>query len=900
MNNYANGKVKNVLFQTGRTVGCVLLLCLLILTLPSTAKAIPNEEMRTLFLIGDIADYAGDMVPLQAYIIFGDQLILAETWWVDTREGGAVGLAVDQENELLFMSFEFDDTIDVFSARDASFLTQINLPGTDDLAGMVVHQGNGHLYVVDRNENDVFVFDTNNNFALVEHWVLSTSNGVFGIDLLGDNLYVTDLDGWDNDVRWYNIYSKQEVGHITLPARATGIVVMDDVDNPSNGPLVFDTSFDGTCVFDPCNMLQKYAIGSGLTDSVDIDVHGKGVSANPPAGIVYVAQGYERLFAPDARLKVVDASTLQILNYYELDTNWRPTDLLASTIPFGGTVSKTCTSHPSGVIQMGNNVTFEIEIVNKSAVDLVVIPLEDVYDTSHLTFLSANPAPTDPSNDGQIEWADLTFAFGQDLGPDEVFVVELEFEATTDCTEDLEGSNLGRVEEALDATGHPMYAAGVFDYVIECGCLISADCDDGLWCNGEEYCDVDNKCKAGDAPCPDDTLFCNGTESCNEILNRCETTGDPCPDDGAYCNGDETCNEGSDTCDHSGDPCPDDGLFCNGDESCNEIFNRCDTTGDPCPDDGEFCNGDETCNEGGDTCDHSGDPCPDDGLFCNGDESCNESTDQCDTTGDPCPDDGEFCNGDETCNEGGDTCDHSGDPCPDDGLYCNGDESCNESTDQCDTTGDPCPDDGEFCNGDETCNEGGDTCDHSGDPCPEDGLYCNGLQSCNETTDSCNSTGNPCQDDAVYCNGAETCNEKDDSCESSGDPCIDDGEFCNGSESCDEQNDTCLHSGSPCADDSVFCNGQEVCDEESEACNSTGDPCSDDGKFCNGTESCDEQTEACVSSGDPCEPDETCDELNDICQRDPDIDDDDTEGEGEGEEELWPKGEVTGGCCGCD
>ncbi|MFC1889300.1 putative metal-binding motif-containing protein [Thermodesulfobacteriota bacterium] len=398
--------------------------------------------------------------------------------------------------------------------------------------------------------------------------------------------------------------------------------------------------------------------------------------------------------------------------------------------------------------------------------------------------------------------------------------------------------------------------------------------DDGLFCNGIESCDeAGNTCLSGDEPCPDDGLFCNGAESCDEAGEQCLAGDQPCPDDGLFCNGYESCDEESDQCINAkSEPCPDDGLFCNGTESCDEEDDTCLPGENPCPDDGLFCNGAESCDEGGDICLNGGDPCGDDGLFCNGVESCDEDVDTCLAGEDPCPEDGLFCNGTESCNEDGDTCPNSGDPCGDDGLFCNGAESCDEDGDTCLAGEDPCPEDGLFCNGTESCNEDGDTCLNSGDPCGDDGLFCNGAESCDEAGDTCLSSGDPCGDDGLFCNGAESCDEGGDTCLSSGDPCYDDELFCNGVESCDEEEDTCLSSGDPCGDDGFFCNGAESCDEEGDTCLSSGDPCGDDELFCNGTESCDEGEDTCLSSGDPCGDDglfcngtESCDEEDDTC-----------------------------------
>ncbi len=145
----------------------------------------------------------------------------------------------------------------------------------------------------------------------------------------------------------------------------------------------------------------------------------------------------------------------------------------------------------------------------------------------------------------------------------------------------------------------------------------SNSCDNGVFCDGQEFCDQ-GACQAGADPCPDDTLFCNGTESCDEAGSQCLHSGTPCPDDGLFCNGTESCDESTDQCLPPIDPCPDDGLFCNGTESCDEDADQCLHSGNPCPDDGEACTADR-CNENDDLCEY---PC---GAVNNQDPCCAEA-----------------------------------------------------------------------------------------------------------------------------------------------------------------------------------------------------------------------------------------------------------------------------------
>ena len=130
-------------------------------------------------------------------------------------------------------------------------------------------------------------------------------------------------------------------------------------------------------------------------------------------------------------------------------------------------------------------------------------------------------------------------------------------------------------------------------------CLIDADCDDGIFCNGAETCDAGGTCQPSMNPCA-------VNETCDEV-NGCVappppacTTDADC-DDGALCNGVETCQAGQ--CVAGMDPCAPG-------ETCNEVDGcvsapQCASDAD-C-DDGLFCNGAEVCRNG--ACAQGSPPC---------------------------------------------------------------------------------------------------------------------------------------------------------------------------------------------------------------------------------------------------------------------------------------------------
>ncbi|MFQ5592432.1 MAG: S8 family serine peptidase, partial [Phycisphaerae bacterium] len=160
------------------------------------------------------------------------------------------------------------------------------------------------------------------------------------------------------------------------------------------------------------------------------------------------------------------------------------------------------------------------------------------------------------------------------------------------------------------------------------GCTSDAQCDDGLFCNGAETCDIPSgNCQSGTAPNCNDGVGCTD-DSCNEGTNSCDNVAnDANCDDGQACNGAETCDAVNDC--QAGTPVNcNDGVACTTD-TCVEPGGTCSNTPDDAAcDDGQFCNGAETCDPAL-GCQSGTAPNCNDGVGCT-DDSCNEATDQCD------------------------------------------------------------------------------------------------------------------------------------------------------------------------------------------------------------------------------------------------------------------------------
>jgi cysteine-rich repeat protein len=428
-------------------------------------------------------------------------------------------------------------------------------------------------------------------------------------------------------------------------------------------------------------------------------------------------------------------------------------------------------------------------------------------------------------------------------------------------------------------------------------CIDDAGCDDGLFCNGRETCDVDTGlCSPGVAPdtddgvgctvdaCDEDTgevvhtprdarcndgVFCDGVERCRPDTG-CVDGPPPVLSDGVRCTTDR-CDEALDFVEHLPDDAAcDDGLFCNGAEVCDPVAD-CAPGDPPALSDGIGCTRD-TCSEIGRRVLHVPEPgvC-DDGLFCNGAEVCDPVA-GCAPGLAPDADDGLDCTVD-ACDEGSARVVHTplDERCAD-GLFCNGDESCDPAV-GCLPGAPPEIDDGLDCTAD-ACDEAAGGVSHLPvDALCDDGLVCSGAERC-DAVRGCLPGDAPGVDDGIDCTldacdpitGAITHTPDDGAC--------DDGLFCNGAETCDAARG-CRSGTEPALDDAVDCT-RDTCDEDADVIVHT--PVSarcDDSLFCNGAEVCDPVAD-CLPGMPPALTDDvgctvdTCDEANDRVIHTPD------------------------------
>jgi predicted outer membrane repeat protein len=290
-------------------------------------------------------------------------------------------------------------------------------------------------------------------------------------------------------------------------------------------------------------------------------------------------------------------------------------------------------------------------------------------------------------------------------------------------TRDLDGGPRFVDDPVTPDTGRPPGSAivdpGAFEY--QASCAVVADCDDGLYCNGVEAC-VGGRCTPGAAPLCDDYVACT-RDSCRESDHACfHEPDDARCDNGVFCDEQESCDVLL-AC-IAGMPVRcDDGVACTVD-SCDELARSCthDADAAACRDD-VFCNGEEMCDpvRG---CQPGAPPSCDDGVACTFDR-CEEDARACvHETDDAQCGDGLFCNGIEACTPTG--CAAGAPPCTDPSLCDENADLCLSSPPQC-LTDSECGD-ANLCT-DEACTDGACLRKNNTAPC-DDGNPCTGDDAC--------------------------------------------------------------------------------------------------------------------------------------------------------------------------
>ncbi len=468
----------------------------------AAAQSVPSEP-RVVYALGNVnATFA---YPVNVFLIWDDELIPAETLWIDPDdEFEPVGIAVDSLNRRVFVAPEHGDALGVIDAENGDLLSPFTIDGAGGLAGLEVVERQGDFYVADLTDYDMFVYDLE-TLDRTDEWVVSGGSAAFGVAVSGGLLY---LGNGSNVVPIYNVYTHEQVGDFEITDMALAIDVWE-----TDPPRVFTSPGFTT------NFVTRYDLGTDVETQLDLGTIAKGLVVNSDAGLVYQLAGSGSL--PETSLRVIDAETLTELSSLPLgDGTWSPTDVKLGSNSFGRRVAVDLIGVTERVFESGQTVTVEIIVTNDADASIAAMPLEVLFHNDMLTYVGATPASDASDPAGSVSWTDITSSEGEDLAPGESFTVLVEFTAQVPpgCA-GIEGDIViaRMVGASLAGGGTVEDSAGSTRFAVLCPCADSAACDDGLFCTGVEICNSTNQCEDNDDPCEIDEICNEETDSCDPL-----------------------------------------------------------------------------------------------------------------------------------------------------------------------------------------------------------------------------------------------------------------------------------------------------------------------------------------------------------------------------------------------
>ncbi|MCL4235327.1 MAG: hypothetical protein KJ042_12505 [Deltaproteobacteria bacterium] len=466
------------------------------------AQSVPSEP-RVVYALGNVnATFA---YPVNVFLIWDDELIPAETLWIDPDdEFEPVGITVDSLNKRLFVAPEHGDALGVLNAENGDPLSPFTIEDAGGLAGLEVVERQGDFYVADLTDYDIFVYELA-TLDRVDQWVVSGGVAAFGVAVSDGLLY---LGNGSSVVPIYNVYTHEQVGDFEISDTALAIDVWE-----TYPPRVFTSPGYTT------NFITRYDLGTDTETQFDLGTVAKGLAVNSDAGLLYQLAGGGPL--PETGLRVIDAETLTELSSHPLgDGTWSPTDVKIGSNSLGRRMAVFLIGVTERFFTAGQTVTVEVIVTNDSDAAIDTMPFEVLHHTDTLTFVDATPSADASDPAGSVTWTDMTASQGENLAPGESFTIIVEFTAQVPagCAGSEGDMVIARMVGASLAGGGTVEdSAGSTRFAVLCPCADSAACDDGLFCTGVEICSAANQCEDNDDPCEIDEICNEETDSCDPL-----------------------------------------------------------------------------------------------------------------------------------------------------------------------------------------------------------------------------------------------------------------------------------------------------------------------------------------------------------------------------------------------
>ena len=274
-----------------------------------------TAEAKTLYVVADT-----DESKILAYDIEGTDLACQADY--DSNTDLAIAIAIDED--FLFITFENQNDIEVVNAKTMRKVDTVEAAGASNLAGIVADSGKQKVYVVDRGDKYLYVYDWYPNVpelvpvgdpVVLDGLIYSQQGGAWGlaIDEVNSRLYVTSNT---TTVRYYdtdNNWSHNPNNDITVSHNAIGIAI--DVENQ----ILYSGSADPATYQ---QTLSKYDLTTESETTLDVteltgadgDDYILGLAVDQDTGLLYATignkstGGSERLVVFDSNLTLLWSS----------------------------------------------------------------------------------------------------------------------------------------------------------------------------------------------------------------------------------------------------------------------------------------------------------------------------------------------------------------------------------------------------------------------------------------------------------------------------------------------------------------------------------------------------------------------------------------------------------------
>jgi hypothetical protein len=248
-----------------------------------------------------IASINSDPTPIHAYDIQPSPNYLAfqSEHGVPRRGSGGVGLAIDSDSGVLFVTYESSNIIELINATTMNSTGNAEAPGAWNLAGIVYDRYSKRVYTIDRNTNHLYVYSwdfSTQNLSLEERVNLSgvlLAHGL-AIDEPQKRLYVGDMvaagreDITDN-IKVFSTKTWEPVANYTVNQSIQGIAI--DVRNQFVYTGHSHYSFSkGWLVKLDLNTMEETSVSiQNITGMYDDTV--VGIAVDSDTGLVYITTG---------------------------------------------------------------------------------------------------------------------------------------------------------------------------------------------------------------------------------------------------------------------------------------------------------------------------------------------------------------------------------------------------------------------------------------------------------------------------------------------------------------------------------------------------------------------------------------------------------------------------------